>query len=296
MRANPLPTTINGGFDTLLSRLTPSSAETSSFSSHRQSVSAKLQASLGVSNFFRTGSAGNGTSIRYYSDVDFFASIPSQNQRNDSAYMLRIVKEVLQERFPSTDIHIDTPAVVCEFGSDGAEKIEVVPAYYVEQDEGTGSNIYNIPAVGGGWMRSGPKVHNAYVTGINNSLSSKVKPLIRFMKAIKYYNNIPISSFYLELRIAKWAATERSIVYPFDVRTVLRNLVSTGLPRMIDPAGISGYVAAAHTETYRQDALSKLNTALNRANHAIEEEQAGRTATAYDYWDKVFNGRFPAYG
>src|SRR5829696_2308144 len=71
----------------------------------------------------------------YYSDVDYFASIPSQNQRDDSAYMLRVLKQVLQDRFPNTFIHIDTPAVVCEFGTDGSEKMEVIPAYYVGRDD-----------------------------------------------------------------------------------------------------------------------------------------------------------------
>lgn len=291
-----MATTISSGFDRLLSNLTPSTVESEAFKSHRNSVADKLKNSFGVTNFFRTGSNGNGTSVRYYSDVDFFASIPGYAQQQDSAYMLRKVKEALQLRFPPTDFHIDTPAVVCLFGNDGAEKIEVVPAYYTGRDSGDNHNVYKIPELGGGWMKSAPGVHNAYVTTENKRLDGKLKQLIRLTKSIKYYNGIPISSFYLELRVTKWAEKETGILYSYDVRSVLKHLVDCQLAQMVDPMGVSGYVPAANTENYRRDALSKLTMALNRANHAREAEDAGKIATAFEYWDKVFSGNFPAYG
>jgi hypothetical protein len=291
---NLMATTVNAAFETMISNLTPSATETASAASHRQSVTSKLSDDLGVSNFFSTGSTGNGTGVRYYSDVDYFASIPSQNQRSDSNYMLQIVKGVLDSRFPATDIHISTPAVVCNFGTDGAEKIEVVPAYYVSQEGG--ANVYKIPLVGGGWIKSSPRTHNAYVSSVHSSLNYKVKPLIRLIKAIKYYNNIPISSFYIELRVAKWASTEKTIDYKYDVRTMLKHLVDCGLAQMVDPMGISGYVAASNTDPQKLDALSKLGMALTRAVKAREAEEAGKIADAFYWWDKVFNDKFPAYG
>jgi hypothetical protein len=208
--------------------------------------------------------------------------------------MLQIVKGVLDDRFPMTDIRISTPAVVCNFGTDGAEKIEVVPSYYVKQENGF--NVYKIPVVGGGWTYSSPSTHNAYVSQINGALDLKVKPLIRLIKAIKYWNNIPISSFYLELRVAKWASTEETIHYKYDVCTMLRHLVNCGLAQMIDPMGISGYVSACNTDLQKQDALSKLDTALTRAVKAMEAEKAGKIDDAFYWWDKVFAGKFPVYG
>jgi len=179
-----MATTIDTAFEAFAAVLTPSSSETTAAASHRESVYNKLNAAFGVSSFFRTGSTGNSTGVRFHSDVDYFASIPVLNQRSDSAYMLQKVKDALQERFPFTDIHISTPAVVCNFGSDSAERIEVVPAYYVNQSNS--SNVYKIPVVGGGWTESSPTIHNAYVSSINDNLNKKVKPLVRFIKAIKY--------------------------------------------------------------------------------------------------------------
>jgi hypothetical protein len=291
-----VPLTVNSGFETLISRLTPTEAESNASSKHRVSVEAKLRSALGVQNFFGTGSSSNGTSVRFRSDADYFASIPSQNQRDNSAYMLTVVKEVLQERFPYTTIRIRTPAVVCEFGDSASETLEVVPAYYVGRDDSDTYNIYKIPQGGGGWVKSGPRVHNAYVTEINSKLGYKVKPLIRLLKAVKYYNNIPVSSFYLELRLAKWASEESSIVYSIDTKAMLSHLVGCELASMRDPKGISGYVPAASTENYKEEALSKLTTALSRAQHAREAEADGRIEDAFYYWDRVFNGNFPAYG
>lgn len=290
-----MATTINGGFTTLTSWLVPTAAQKVALSRHRNSVAAKLKSSLAVTSFFSTGSSSNGTDVRSCSDVDFFARIPPQNQRGNSDRMLVVVKEVLQQRFPNTDIFIRNPAVVCAFGTDASEKLEVVPAYYSDQSSG-GFNIYKIPNGHGGWMKSSPKVHNSYVTEVNDDLSKKVKPLIRLMKAIKYYNNIPISSFYLELRVTKWISDDTSVQYPYDVHAMLKNLVDCELAQMVDPKGISGYVSAASTENYRQDALSKLNTARGRAAWARHYESKDKIETAFDYWGKVFNGGFPAYG
>jgi hypothetical protein len=52
-----------------------------------------------------------------------------------------------------------------------------------------------------------------------------------------------------------------------------RKLVDCELAQRVDPKGISGYVSAASTETYRQQALSKLTTALSRARKMSMQRQ-----------------------
>jgi hypothetical protein len=289
-----MATNVDSAFDILIDGMTPSPRETATAASHRQSVYSKLNDSLGVSTFFRTGSTGNSTGVRYWSDVDYFAGIPYSQQRDSSSYMLQVVRDKLQERFYSTDIRVSTPAVVCNFGIDGAERVEVVPAYYVGLENG--NEIYKIPLLGGGWIRSSPKVHNEFVSYHNKRLDFKLKQLIRLVKAIKYYNEIPVSSFYLELRIAKWAMNEKSIIYRYDVTAMLRHLVTCDLAQLIDPTGISGYVPGCSTQNQKVLAVSRLNSALNRAVKALQYENDGYTRLAFEEWDKVFNGRFPSYG
>jgi hypothetical protein len=285
--------TIAQGFSTFHSRITPSGYESGKASSHKTSITTRLEEHYDLKLLFYSGSANNGTGISRHSDVDFFAWIPTDKLKQNSATSLREIKECLQGRFPYTSVYVDSPAVVIDFGSADWDTAEVIPADYLEKKNG--KNVYEIADGDGGWMRSSPSTHIAYVTEENTRIGKKLKPLIRFLKAWKYYRSVPISSFYLELRATKWMEGESSIVYDIDLCTLLKKLHSCSLSAMQDPKGISGYVTACATEAKKTDALSKLATAKNRAEKAREAESAGKTSEAFDWWDKVFAGNFPNY-
>ena len=145
-------------------------------------------------------------------------------------------------------------------------------------------------------MRSSPSGHNAWVDEIDQKLSGRVKPLIRLVKAWKYQRTVPIRSFYLELRVAAWAAHEKAIVYSLDVRSVLKYIDGLALASMLDPIEIAGRVAACGSNVQLEDAKSKLATALTRAEKARAAELADQTKEAFKWWDLVFDGTFPAFG
>ena len=285
--------TIAQGFYTFHSRLTPSSYESGKAASHKASITTRLEAYYDLKKLFYSGSANNGTSISHHSDVDMFAWIPTSNLRSNSAASLREIKECLQERFPHTTIYVDSPAVVLDFGSSDWDKAEVIPADYVE--EKGSKNVYDIPDGSAGWMRSSPSTHNSYVRNENARLKKKLKPLIRFLKAWKYYCNVPISSFYLELRATRWMEDENTIVYDIDLCSLFKKLDSCSLASIQDPKGISGYISACASETKKSDALSKLSTAKSRAEKARAAEGTGKTSEAFGWWDKLFAGNFPSY-
>jgi hypothetical protein len=122
-----------------------------------------------------------------------------------------------------------------------------------------------------------------------------VKPLIRFIKAWKYFREAPISSFYIELRVAKYASGESSIIYDIDVKRVLRNLLDGQLASLQDPKGISGYIEACKTDLQRSDALSKLETAVIRAEKAREAAANNDIEGSFGWWRLLFNYEFPTY-
>ncbi len=286
--------TVEEGFSIFHERLTPSGGDTQAAKSHRASIEACLKKHFEITRFFRTGSFGNGTSVYGYSDVDYFASIPTKNLKESSAATLRQVRDTLVTRFPNTDVHVSTPAVVVPFGTDVSESTEVVPADCIKIDK-DGNLIYEIADGDGGWMRSSPDAHKSYVDEIDGKLGGKVKPLIRFLKAWKYYRNVPISSFYLEMRIAKYASEEKFIVYSMDVRNILKLLVDKQLAALQDPKGISGYISPCSSDTKKSDALSKLETAFTRAEKAREAEKSEKISEAFDWWDLVFAMKFPSH-
>lgn len=277
----------------LLSRLSASSSETTSAASHRASIEASLKSGFGMTSLFRSGSFGHQTSVRWYSDVDYFAVIPRANLKKNSTQSLQAIRSTLHARFPRTGVTVRSPAVIVPFGSQPGERHEIVPADYVRQSTG-GFNIYDIPDRAGGWMRSSPQGHNAWVNMHNNNLNKKLKPLIRLIKAWNYYNTVGIRSFYLELRTTEYAKNESVIIYKIDFLSCLRAIRRSELASMQDPMGVSGLVAPA-TAAIKTSAISKLDTAIRRAEKAREEENANNMPMAIFWWNLVFNDWFPKW-
>ena len=288
-----MPRTIDEGFRDFLAKLTPTATETQAAKTHRASIEAKLRADFGLQRFVRIGSFGNGTSISGYSDVDYLASIPTNRLTSNSNYSLQKIKDSLDERFPYTGVRVSCPAIVCPFGDSCSETTEIVPGDYKTDRNGFG--VYDIADCNGGWMEASPDAHNGYVRSIDDRLNGKVKPLIRFIKAWKYYRDVPISSFYLELRVAKYASNEQGIVSYIDLSRVLRQLYDCSLASMQDPMGISGYVPACKTEAMKSDAISKLETAVSRAEKAQSAAMAGNFSDAFYWWRLLYNDEFPSY-
>ena len=288
-----MPRTINEGFRDFLSKLTPTETESQAAKRHRISIEQCLKANFGLSRFFRTGSFGNGTSISGYSDVDYFASIPTKSLKDNSDSTLREVRNALDKRFPDTGVRVNSPAVLVPFGNKISEYTEVVPADYVKKQKSL--YIYDIPDGNGKWKKSSPDAHNAYVTYVNKKLGFKVKPLIRFLKAWRYYRNVSISSFYLELQATRYAAGEKTIIYSIDITNFLGFLYKNNLSRMIDPMEISGYISPCATVTQLEDAKSKLASAYSRAIKAREAEQNEKIKDAFYWWNLVFDNKFPNY-
>lgn len=286
-----MPRSIQEGFDDFLIKLKPTTAESTAAASHRASIETRLRASFGLLRFTRIGSFGNGTSISGYSDVDYLAVLPTSQLTRTSNASLAKVRQSLDERFPSTGVMVRCPAVVVPFGS-RAETTEVVPADYIREGA---YKEYEIADCNNGWMRASPDAHNAYVRLVDDKLNGKVKPLIRFVKAWKYFREVPISSFYLELQIARYAQGENTIVYQIDVKNVLRRLLDSGLSDMRDPMGVSGNIPACKSSVSKSEALSKLATAVTRAEKARLAETDGKISDAFDWWRLLYGERFPSY-
>ena len=288
-----MPRTVDEGFREFHSKLTPSRHETDAAKRHRASVKQCIESNFGLNRFWRIGSFGNGTSISGHSDVDYMASIPRESLHKTSSTSLTSLRNVLAKRFPNTGVRTSCPAVVIPFGTDAKETTEVTPADYIRTTNGF--RVYDIPNCAGQWMRASPDAHNDYVRKGDQNLNKKLKPLIRFVKAWKYYQNVPISSFYVELRIAKYASNEQSIVYAVDVKRIFSLLDKNNLAQIRDPMGISGYISPCTSSVKLSTARSRVSTALSRATKAYSAYQEGKTKESFYWWNKLFADRFPGY-
>lgn len=287
-----MATNVNDAFDQLVGRLTPSNTEATAAASHRASIEQCLKAQFGMFRFFRSGSFGFGTSVSGYSDVDYFAVLPTNRLKQDSNSTLNEVAAALRVRFPLTGVKIEAPVVVVPFGSNKGERHEIIPADFLWPSGG--ADVFHIPNRAGGWIQSSPDAHGRRIDNVNDRLGKKVKPLIRLMKAWKYYNAVPIRSFYLEMRTAEYAATQSTIIHRWDVRGVLQHLLSVGLADMTDPTGLPDPIYAAYTSEI-PTILAKIRDTLTHADAAFTLEEAGNVRGAFARWDNVFNYGFPGY-
>lgn len=285
---------VNEGFEVFLKRLVPTPAQRDAGASHRASVKSALEANLTVWNFFETGSFSHGTGVRHYSDIDALVSI-GHDKPSSSYTALNWVKDALMTRFPATNIVIRRPAVVVEFAG-GYETWEVIPGFLTARgDEGV--YVYDIPSpvTGGGWIGAAPKEHLAYVNECNKAPhQGDAKDLARLVKTWKYYCNVPISSFYLEMRAAQHVRSIDAYIHVWDICLLLEKLVSHQLADMNDSRGASGRFSACSSDSSYRDALSKLSTAATRARKALNAHRAEDPDTAFYYLNLLFDGNFPA--
>lgn len=285
--------TVSEGFDILLRWILPSGTETAKATLHRASIKACLENNFGMTSFFQVGSFGNhGTSVRGFSDVDYFSVMPNKNLKKDSSVTLRQVKEALAVRFPSTPVYVDSPAVAVQFGTEKWERHEITPVELLSVSNGY--NVYDMPDRYGGWMKSSPMALNAYVNKQNDRLSKKAKHLIRLVKLWNYYNGVGVRSIYIEALVTEYLAGESTIIYAADVYRALRHIQIKALASMRDPTSLGANINPC-SDAAKPGALSKLNTAVIRAQKAVEAENAGKNAEAFEWWDKLYNGGFTAY-
>lgn len=107
-------------------------------------------------NYLLVGSMGRETSIKGESDIDVIYELSDEvfkrfddNEGNSQSQLLQEIKEVLKEKYPSTDIKGDGQVVVISFTK---YKIELVPGFKQED----GSYKYPDTHDGGSWKITKP--------------------------------------------------------------------------------------------------------------------------------------------
>lgn len=288
-----MPRTIEQGFKDFHDKLKTSVVESLAAKSHRASIEACLNKNFTLNRFVRIGSFGNGTNISGYSDVDYLAGIATSQLNTHSSNSLTKVRNALHTRFPNTGVRVSCPAVVCPFGTYRSEDTEVVVADYIGVNNGF--KVYEIADGSDGWMKVSPDAHNHYVSEVDKKHNGKVKMLIRFIKAWKYYQNVPIKSFYLEMKVAKYAENESVIVFDIDVKRVFNLLLDSDLSALQDPMKVAGYIYPCQTENQKNDAISKLETAVKRAENARDSASNNDVKKSFYWWNLLFNDKFPNY-
>lgn len=285
--------TVAQGFSKFLENLTPLQSQRDASAKHRDSVETSLRNALDVKMFRKSGSFGHGTGVRNHSDVDLLVSINAGDKPGTSGTALNWVKDALSASFPSTTVTISRPAVVVLFNG-GKESWELIPGFRKNKGDAA---LYDIPGVGDiAWMESAPTEHMKYVNEVNKEagIAGGAKRLARLVKGWKYYNNVPVSSFYLEMRAAKYLSGKKVFDPIQDVCYFFEHPANIKLGAMNDPKGLTARFYACSSTAKGTDAISKVNTAATRSRKALDAHENNNPAEAFIYLSLLFGGQFPA--
>jgi len=142
-----------------------------------------------------------------------------------------------------------------------------------------------------------PKVHIDLIRQANAKHDGTLVPLIKMIKAWNRNISHAFVSFYLELMAQKVLDGVTISDYPSGVRYFFdkgRERIKT---KIADPAGYDEEQVNGLDEVSSiSEAVSRFETAYNRAIRAETYAKNGSTDSAIDEWRKIFGDYFPAYG
>ena len=265
--------------EALASVMTPKADARSLVATHRAEIEDWLRRDLGIARMRETGSWHHGTAVTSGSDVDYFVTMPGSHPTYSSE-ALDLLRGSLQ-RGTNAVILTDRPAIrVLHY--DGTPAMEITPAYFRQTDD------YDIPDPDGiGWIRSNPAVHLAYVNESQTLTDGRAKNLIRLFKLWKGWNRVPLSSFYLEMRIAKYARENRPLLFDLDLLGGFRALANSGLTAMNDPTNYGRRISPG-TGDLASSLTAKL--AVDRALGLAEQLATAKDASSANYlMSQLFN-------
>lgn len=257
--------TARSTLEAIVSNATPSAEARAAASRHRQEIEDWLKADLDIIRMRETGSWHHGTALDRFSDVDYLVSMTGTRPASSADVLDRICGS-LNRGFSGAYASVNRPAVRLRFFDDGPD-VEITPGYYRATDD------YHIPDPdGSGWIKSNPAVHLAYVNEVQRKTDNGAKGLVRLVKTWKAFNQVPLSSFYLEMRTAQYALANKQILLDWDLVGVFRALSRSGLAAMNDPtdygrrisSGTSG-LAEAFTAKFAVEEAERLADLAKKA-------------------------------
>lgn len=269
--------------ESLIRAMTPDEAARSAAAKHRKEIEEWLMYDLDIIRMRETGSWHHGTALSGFSDVDYFVSMRGARP-SASATALEELRASLSRGIPGAYVSIDRPAVRLRYFEEGPA-VEITPAYFRDTDD------YDIPDPDGtGWIRSNPAFHLQYVDRAQRETDGLAKGLIRLVKTWKSRNNVPLSSFYLEMRTAQYVLNNKPIIYDWDLRDFFKSLANSGLRNMNDPTNYGRRITTG-TSNFVELITAKyaVEQAVRLTRLAHEESEDNDHSTAIRYLLALFN-------
>ena len=222
------------------------------------------------------GSYGKRTNIRPPRDVDVLFIMPDDkfnqyddNKSNGQSQLLQAIKNILSEKYSTTEKIKGWGKVVLIQFAGGTHNIELLPAWEKENGEFIIPNTEN----GGFWETWDPRAEIKKINDSDKKTNGKTRALIRMVKKWSENCSVKLKSFQIEENVADFfSSNDSDKEYSILVRDFF------------------GYFY----DLAEGKVKSHLKTAHNRACKACDLENEGKIEEATDEWKKIFGSIFPS--
>ena len=283
--------TILESFRELKANLEITELQQSTVSTRQQNVRKAIENELDVLDSFLTGSYSRNTMIAPLKDVDidiFVILDLKYHKYAGQANLLDKLRRVLLKTYPASKISRNGQAVTITFRD---FIVDVVPAF---DREGGGYLIPN--SISKEWISTNPKTHVEVMTNENSRHNGDLVPIVKMIKGWNRNINHAFVSFYLELLALKIFKGEPILDYPKGMRYFFDKGREGIKYKVKDPVEYGGEIDWQGNVSTVDGAVSRFETAYNRAKKAEKYEKMGYPEYAINEWRKIFGDYFPAYG
>jgi hypothetical protein len=287
-----MATTITSSFQKLKENLEITGLQKNSVSTRQENVRDIVAGEMDFLDSFLTGSYARSTMIAPLSeaDIDIFIVLdPKYYEKDGQASLLDKVKRVLLKTYTRTPkISRNGQAVTITFTD---FVVDVVPAFYR-----TGGG-YLIPnSFQNVWIETNPKVHVDVMTTENTAHYGDLVPIVKMIKGWSRNINNDFVSFYLELLAIKIFKNVTISDFPSGMRFFFDKGREAIKYKVQDPVEFGGQINGLRNCTTVDNAVSRFETAYNRAIKAEQDARNRNIENAVKEWRKIFGDYFPAYG
>jgi len=287
-----MATAIVTSFQKLKENLEITGLQKSTVSTRQENVRNAVAEELDVLDSFLTGSYARSTMIAPLSeaDIDIFIVLdPKYYESDGQASLLDKVKRALLKTYTKTPkISRNGQAVTITFTD---FVVDVVPAF---NRKGGGYLIPN--SVQKAWIATNPKTHVDIMAEKNKNHNGDLVPIVKMIKGWNRNINYSFVSFRLELLAIEIFEN----VTISDYSSGMRYFFDKGRERIKykakDPVPYGGEISGLRNAKTQEDAVSKFESAYNRAIKAEQYAKNENIENAVDEWKKIFGDYFPTYG
>lgn len=287
-----MATTITTSFQKLKENLEITGLQKSTTSTRQENVRDAIKDEINVLDSFLTGSYARSTMIAPLeeADIDILIVLDSKYYESDGqASLLDKIKRVLLKTYTKTPkISRNGQAVTITFKD---FIVDVVPAF---KRKGEGYLIPN--SAKSIWIATNPKIHVDIMAEKNQNHNGDLVPIVKMIKGWNRNINYSFVSFRLELLAINIFENVTISNYPSGIRYFFDKGREKIKYKAKDPVPYGGEISGLRNIATQEKAVSRFETAYNRAIKAEQYEKNGNIQNAVDEWRKIFGEYFPAYG